>query len=182
MHIRSGFFQPQLEKIMGSLAVLKEDRPHGPKAVLSDHDTSATTGTIKHILGAIDRLTKWRSYIVVYGRAVGCPCCVGFPLHHSLSVSHTQPLYLERLTLSSPQIFELRELNDNIDLQRNCGRLLAMITSITPALDLIDPLMSALINILQESSVSLFAFHVWKLATNVSVHSLGERESRSCLF
>lgn len=60
--------------------------------------------------------------------------------------------------LSSPQIFELRELNDNIDLQRNCGRLLAMITSITPALDLIDPLMSALINILQESSVSLFAF------------------------
>lgn len=60
--------------------------------------------------------------------------------------------------LSSPQIFELRELNDNIDLQRNCGRLLAMITSITPALDLIDPLMSALMNILQESSVSLFAF------------------------
>lgn len=67
--------------------------------------------------------------------------------------------------LSSPQIFELRELNDNIDLQRNCGRLLAMITSITPALDLIDPLMSALMNILQESSVSLFAFmyESWQL-------------------
>lgn len=67
--------------------------------------------------------------------------------------------------LFSPQIFELRELNDNIDLQRNCGRLLAMITSITPALDLIDPLMSALMNILQESSVSLFAFmyESWQL-------------------
>jgi len=54
---------------------------------------------------------------------------------------------------SSPAIFELRDLNDNLDLQRVSGRLLAMITSITPSLDLIEPLMSALISILQDSKV-----------------------------
>jgi proteasome activator subunit 4 len=53
-----------------------------------------------------------------------------------------------------PAIFELRDLNDNLDLQRVAGRLLAMITSITPSLDLIDPLMSSLISILQDSKVS----------------------------
>lgn len=56
--------------------------------------------------------------------------------------------------MHSPAIFELRDLNDNLDLQRVAGRLLAMITSITPSLDLIDPLMSALISILQDSKVS----------------------------
>lgn len=54
----------------------------------------------------------------------------------------------------SPAIFELRDLNDNLDLQRVAGRLLAMITGITPSLDLIDPLMSALVSILKDSAVS----------------------------
>lgn len=62
MHIRSGFFQPQLEKIMRSLPLLKEDRPHGPKAVLSDHDTSATTGTIKHIH---EWLAHWQNDLAI---------------------------------------------------------------------------------------------------------------------
>lgn len=56
--------------------------------------------------------------------------------------------------LLRPEVFELRDLNDNPDLQRNSGRLLAMITSITPSLDLIEPLITVLVNILQESGVS----------------------------
>lgn len=58
-----------------------------------------------------------------------------------------------QLMVDRPEIFELRDLNDNPDLQRTSGRLLAMITSITPSFDLIDPLMSALISILQKSPV-----------------------------
>lgn len=46
-------------------------------------------------------------------------------------------------------------MNDNPDLQRMAGRMLALITSITPALELIEPLMAALISILESSSVSL---------------------------
>ncbi len=54
-----------------------------------------------------------------------------------------------------PEIFELRDLNDNPDLQRTAGRLLAMITSITPAFELIESLMSTLLSILQDSPVGL---------------------------
>jgi proteasome activator subunit 4 len=43
MHIRSGLFEPQLKKIMSSLPEWKAERPHGPKAVLSTHDTAALT-------------------------------------------------------------------------------------------------------------------------------------------
>ena len=43
MQIRSGLFMPQLQKIMDSLPEWKAERPHGPKAVLSVHDTSALT-------------------------------------------------------------------------------------------------------------------------------------------
>jgi proteasome activator subunit 4 len=45
-------------------------------------------------------------------------------------------------------------MNDNQDLQRISGRLLAMITSITPSLELIEPLMDALMSILQSAEVS----------------------------
>lgn len=48
----------------------------------------------------------------------------------------------------------MRELNDNPDLQRLAGRMLALITSITPALEMIEPVMDALISILENSSVS----------------------------
>jgi hypothetical protein len=48
----------------------------------------------------------------------------------------------------------LRDLNDNPDLQRIAGRMLAMITSITPSLELIEPLMEALLSILQNAAVS----------------------------
>jgi proteasome activator subunit 4 len=53
-----------------------------------------------------------------------------------------------------PEIFALRDMNDNQDLQRISGRLLAMITSITPSLELIEPLMDALVSILQSAEVS----------------------------
>ena len=43
MQIRSGLFQPQLKGIMGKIPEWKEERPHGPKAVLSTHDTAALT-------------------------------------------------------------------------------------------------------------------------------------------
>jgi len=56
---------------------------------------------------------------------------------------------------SRPEIFALRDMNDNQDLQRISGRLLAMITSITPSLELIEPLMDALMSILQSAEVSL---------------------------
>ena len=44
MQIRSGLFMPQLQQIVDALPKWKEDRPHGPKAPLSTHDTSALTG------------------------------------------------------------------------------------------------------------------------------------------
>ena len=55
---------------------------------------------------------------------------------------------------SRPEIFALRDMNDNQDLQRISGRLLAMVTSITPSLELIEPLMDALMSILQSAEVS----------------------------
>lgn len=68
-------------------------------------------------------------------------------------------------------------MNDNQDLQRISGRLLAMITSITPSLELIEPLMDALMNILKNAEVSpllsvrcfrLFPLNAqsWKTKTN----------------
>lgn len=44
MHIRSGHFTPQLEQLMKNLRGHKMERPHGPKAVQSPHDLTATTG------------------------------------------------------------------------------------------------------------------------------------------
>lgn len=55
----------------------------------------------------------------------------------------------------SPEIFELREMNDNIEMQGIAGRLLAWITSITPSYELVEPLMRQLISILEHSTVSL---------------------------
>nr|XP_018259276.1 proteasome activator subunit 4 [Kwoniella dejecticola CBS 10117]OBR81434.1 proteasome activator subunit 4 [Kwoniella dejecticola CBS 10117] len=119
MRIRSGLFMPQLQDIMTSLPEWKKDRPHGPKAVLSTHDTSASTAL------------SWLSVELSDVHAVA-----------------TFPYIISVL----PAIFELRDLNDNADLQRTAGRLLAVITSITPALDLIEPLMASLISILQDST------------------------------
>lgn len=45
MHIQSGLFEPQLREIMQSLPAWKKERPHGPKAVQSTHDTAALTST-----------------------------------------------------------------------------------------------------------------------------------------
>ncbi|ORY33092.1 putative membrane protein [Naematelia encephala] len=118
MHIRSGFFEPQLKEIITSLPAWKTERPHGPKAMLSTHDTVALT------------TLSW--------------------LQVELSDVHAVATFPYIIPIL-PEIFELRELNDNPDLQRTCGRLLAMITSITPSLDLIGPLMDGLISILQNS-------------------------------
>jgi proteasome activator subunit 4 len=49
MHIRHGLFVPQLEKILAALPEWKTERPHGPKDVLSDHDTAGSTSTWRTI-------------------------------------------------------------------------------------------------------------------------------------
>ena len=49
MHIRTGLFEPQLKRIMESLPEWKTERPHGPKAVLSTHDTAALTSLLSGI-------------------------------------------------------------------------------------------------------------------------------------
>ena len=54
-------------------------------------------------------------------------------------------------------------MNDNQDLQRISGRLLAMVTSITPSLELIEPLMDALMSILQSAEVGSQYFNIVKL-------------------
>ncbi|WVR08974.1 hypothetical protein IAU60_006033 [Kwoniella sp. DSM 27419] len=119
MRIRTGAFMPQLQKIVDSLPDWKADRPHGPKAVLSTHDTAAVT------------VLSWLSVELA-------------DVHAVATIPYIIPIL--------PAIFELRELNDNTDLQKTAGLLLAVITSITPALELIEPLMDALISILQNST------------------------------
>ena len=47
MQIRSGLFEPNLKKIMSSLPEWRTERPHGPKAVLSTHDTAALTSDLR---------------------------------------------------------------------------------------------------------------------------------------
>nr|ODN78210.1 proteasome activator subunit 4 [Cryptococcus depauperatus CBS 7841] len=119
MHIRGACYQAEIDQIVNSLSELKKERPHGPVAITSVHDLTATT------------LILWLTVELSDVHAVSA-----FP--------YVIPIL--------PQIFELRELHDNIELQRNCGRLLAMITGITPALDLVEPLMASLISILQAST------------------------------
>lgn len=46
-------------------------------------------------------------------------------------------------------------MNDNTEMQGIAGRLLAWITSITPAFVLVEPLVKQLIGILQNSTVSV---------------------------
>lgn len=50
-------------------------------------------------------------------------------------------------------------MNDNNEMQAIAGRLLAWITSITPAFQLVEPLMMQLISILQNSTVSCVECH-----------------------
>ncbi|WVQ81077.1 hypothetical protein IAT38_003199 [Cryptococcus sp. DSM 104549] len=71
-----------------------------------------------------------------------------------------------------PEIFALRELNDNIELAKMAGKLLVMITSITPALDLIDPLISRLTDILQSSSSWRTRIHVMPVLSLVYFRNL----------
>lgn len=53
MHTRTGLFEPQLQQIMSSLPDWKAERPHGPKAVLSTHDTAALTSKPTHAIAAV---------------------------------------------------------------------------------------------------------------------------------
>lgn len=46
MQIRSGHFSPQLKQIVEQLPKWKEERPHGPKAVQSEHDNAAMTSKL----------------------------------------------------------------------------------------------------------------------------------------
>jgi proteasome activator subunit 4 len=43
MCIRTGTFESRLKEIIAKLPEWKAERPHGPKAVLSDHDNAAMT-------------------------------------------------------------------------------------------------------------------------------------------
>lgn len=113
--------QAQVDETMAKIDKFRADRPSGPKAAMSDHDTTATT------------LIHWLATELVDVHAVG-----------------TMPYIVPIL----PKIFEFREMNDNTSMQQNAGRLLAMITSITPAFQLVEPLMEQLISILHNSEVS----------------------------
>lgn len=43
MGIRNPPFQDHLSEIVQNLQVLRKERPHGPKAIMSAHDTTAVT-------------------------------------------------------------------------------------------------------------------------------------------
>ena len=146
MQTKTGLFRPQLEHIVSSFPAWKQDRPHGPKAQLSRHDTSAASGGF---LGCDGGETNTKCSI---GFLSSYRTCTLWPLSRTLSPSCESTC--RQQSSFSPAIFDLRDLNDNLDLQRVAGRLLAMITSITPSLDLVDDLMGALISILQNSAVS----------------------------
>lgn len=121
MGIRNPHLQPELNEAMAKLKELRAERPSGPKAAMSAHDTTAIT------------LMHWLGIELSDVHAVG-----------------TFPYLIPIL----PDIFELREMNDNTEMQAIAGRLLAWITSITPAFQLIEPLIEQLISILQNSEVS----------------------------
>ncbi|BEI84863.1 hypothetical protein CcaverHIS002_0502640 [Cutaneotrichosporon cavernicola] len=122
MGIRNPPFQAQLTEIVARLQELRKERPHGPKAIMSAHDTTAVT------------MMHWLTIELSDVHAVG-----------------TFPYLIPIL----PEIFELREMNDNNEMQAIAGRLLAWTTSITPAFQLVEPLIMQLISILQHSTVSL---------------------------
>jgi proteasome activator subunit 4 len=69
-------------------------------------------------------------------------------------------------------------MNDNPELQATSGRLLAMITSITPSLRLVEPLMNVLISILEDAEVS------FSLAGSghVLINSPGRQRSIVCQY
>ena len=54
MRIKDGFYLPQLRSILQELPQLEKERPHGPLAVQSAHDTTAMTSE-SHLVGLVDR-------------------------------------------------------------------------------------------------------------------------------
>jgi proteasome activator subunit 4 len=50
MSIRTGTFETQLKEIVAKLPEWKAERPHGPKAVLSDHDNAAMTSESRPLI------------------------------------------------------------------------------------------------------------------------------------
>jgi proteasome activator subunit 4 len=50
MGIRSGHFDSQLKQIMEQLPKWKAERPHGPKAVQSEHDNAAMTSELSRAI------------------------------------------------------------------------------------------------------------------------------------
>jgi proteasome activator subunit 4 len=52
-------------------------------------------------------------------------------------------------------------MNDNPALQASSGHLLAMITSVTPSLRLVEPLLNQLITVLETAEVSSFVIGRW---------------------
>lgn len=95
---------------------------------------------------------------VAHCRVLRCPSSLCVSIHYPIPVR--LPSSLACLIYSpgcSPEIFELRDLNDNPDLQRTAMRLLTMVTAITPSFDLLEPLMDSLISILQNAEVGICA-------------------------
>jgi hypothetical protein len=89
MHIRSGFFTPQLQEIMAQLPEWKKERPHGPKAVLSTHDTAAMTS--EWSWSCETRGTDDASTELAIGRTIGCAFCCYIPLYHPFPVGQLCP-------------------------------------------------------------------------------------------
>lgn len=60
----------------------------------------------------------------------------------------------------SPIIFDLREHNDSPELQKAAANLLALITAVTPPLELTEPLLLSLVDTLQNSPSWKIRLHV----------------------
>ncbi|KAK4685506.1 proteasome activator subunit 4, partial [Tremellales sp. Uapishka_1] len=139
MHIRSGYLTPYVESFMASLPEWRLERPHGPKASLSTHDTAALT-TLTWLALELQDV-------------------------HSVSAF---PYIIPML----PVLFEMRELNDNHDLQNRANGVLVQITSITPSLDLIPTLMEGLISVLQETRSWKTRIHCMPILSLIYFRSL----------
>lgn len=83
-----------------------------------------------------------------------------------------------------PSIFEMRDMNDNPTLQKWCAALLGVMPSVTPPLELLDPLMDALIHTLETSDswrTKMFAMPILSLVYFRNLALLSEKCKARCL-
>ena len=84
MQIRTAPFKPQMEEVMKTLPILKKDRPHGPKAVQSEHDLTANSSKLDV---SVCRPRAEISSHMAHRRMLGCSSGRRLHLHHTLLVS-----------------------------------------------------------------------------------------------